>query len=79
MGSGGVGHSHCKRQVVDIASGGGWKLCVVHIVSGQWQFTLQEVGGGHCEQVAVASCGWWALRAGSGWCAVHIVRGGWWS
>ena len=39
-GSGGVGHSHCERWVVDIASGGGWKLCAVHVASRQWQFTL---------------------------------------
>ena len=69
VGSGGVGHSHCERQAVDIASGGGWKLRVVHIASGQWRFMLREVGGRHCERVAVASCGQWALRVavGGGW------------
>ena len=46
-GSGGVGHSHCERQAVDIASGGGWKLCVVHVASGQWA-------------VHVVRGGWWS-------------------
>ena len=77
-GSGGVGHSHCERQAVDIVSGGGWKLCAVHVASRRWWFTLREVGGRHCEWVAVASCGQWAV--GSSRCErwVVVIASRWW-